>query len=38
MSIPALTNDLSGPNISRSEALAYYTESLIRLILREPRR
>jgi hypothetical protein len=38
MSIPALTKDLPGPNISKPEALADHAESLIRLIIREPRR
>jgi hypothetical protein len=38
MSIPALTNDLPGPNISKPEALADHAESLVRLIIREPRR
>jgi AcrR family transcriptional regulator len=36
MSIPALTNDLPGPNISKPDSLAEHTESFIRLIIREP--
>jgi hypothetical protein len=38
MSIPALTNDLPGPDISRPAALAEHTESFVRLIIREPAR
>lgn len=38
MSIPALTNDLPGPNISKPAALDDHTESFIRLIIRDPSR
>lgn len=38
MSIPALTNDFPGPNISEPEALVDDAESLVHLMLRAPKR